>query len=729
MSTSTPVVSDFTAGELSPFLFGQSNQPVYHKGASAIQNFVPKAMGGFYKRPGTLFCGHTYTNLPANIIPFIVSQGTAYVLEFTNQLVRIWKNGVEIGNVVTAAMPGGLSPYLTADLQALNVAPSFPDLFITHQTYPPARIRWTSPDTLTMIPLTYFTNTVTFTGTSVNGSPTITLVSTNLVPVESTWLITGPGVPGSTYLTAIAPTTGSTPLSWTATMNNNAGAGAGAGTFTLTLQPATPFGSAGNYPRSCQVSFQRLWLMNTTNNPQEIWQTEVGVYSQSADPLGTAGTIGLKWSDISSFSVNVMQTNSDGSPTTNPATFLATPTFQDVVNAENAGDYTINSPRDDEIYWAVPIVDMLIGSAYGEWIVPSASNPTNFTANQISAVTDFPVQPLLVSGGVILVQKLGKRVYRVDWQGAQNPFPPPQDLTFFAEHLFSNNPIVDFDVQFTPDCYLWYMRTDGTLAVLVYNQSMGVMAWWRFVTNGTVVSLCVVPGADLQGITDRDVMYLCVKRGASYTIEQVASPYWTNQAQAVFSDCAVYKTQGTPFATMVIDASGGLNGLTFEMVVNGVYAGTAVVTGGSLTIPAAFVPAAGAMTVVAGLNFYSLVTSMPLVPQDAEGTGQLKKSAIPKSRFRLYNSLYMKAGQFLTPNASGNSPLTNVKMGDTGIGGVTIDATHPSAPFPTPYSGYARCGILEGLRDDAYLNIVSDLPLPCSVTTIVPDVEDVETGR
>ena len=49
MSTSTPVVSDFTAGELSPFLFGQSNQPVYHKGASAIQNFVPKAMGGFYK--------------------------------------------------------------------------------------------------------------------------------------------------------------------------------------------------------------------------------------------------------------------------------------------------------------------------------------------------------------------------------------------------------------------------------------------------------------------------------------------------------------------------------------------------------------------------------------------------------------------------------------------------------------------------------------------------------
>ena len=181
------------------------------------------------------------------------------------------------------------------------------------------------------------------------------------------------------------------------------------------------------------------------------------------------------------------------------------------------------------------------------------------------------------------------------------------------------------------------------------------------------MSLCVVPGADLQGITDRDVMYLLsVKRGASPRSNRL--PRRTGRIRLrLFSRTA----RSTRLRDSVCNdggpRTGGLNGLTFEMVVNGGYAGTAVVTGGSLTIPAAFVPAAGAMTVVAGLNFYSLVTSMPLVPQDAEGTGQLKKSAIPKSRFRLYNSLYMKAGQFVTPNAGGNSPLTNVKMGTPGM--------------------------------------------------------------
>ena len=78
-----------------------------------------------------------------------------------------------------------------------------------------------------------------------------------------------------------------------------------------------------------------------------------------------------------------------------------------------------------------------------------------------------------------------------------------------------------------------------------------------------------------------------------------------------------------------------------------------------------------------------------------------------------------RAGQFTVANASGLSPLSKVQMGDT-----AIDYTKAN---PTPYSGYCRSSILEALRDDAYLSIVSDLPLPLSVTGIVPDVEDVES--
>ena len=71
--------------------------------------------------------------------------------------------------------------------------------------------------------------------------------------------------------------------------------------------------------------------------------------------------------------------------------------------------------------------------------------------------------------------------------------------------------------------------------------------------------------------------------------------------------------------------------------------------------------------------------------------------------------------------ASGLSPLTNVKLGDSGV-----DYTKAN---PVPYSGYARASILEALRDDTYLSIVSDLHLPCSLTAIVPDISEVESGK
>ena len=40
MAEHTPLLSDFTAGEVSPYLYGQSQHQVYLRGASVVQNFV-----------------------------------------------------------------------------------------------------------------------------------------------------------------------------------------------------------------------------------------------------------------------------------------------------------------------------------------------------------------------------------------------------------------------------------------------------------------------------------------------------------------------------------------------------------------------------------------------------------------------------------------------------------------------------------------------------------------
>jgi hypothetical protein len=705
---STPLISDFSAGELSPDLYGQSGKEVYYKGASRMLNTIPKAAGGFFKRPGTLVCGHTQGDASARLISFVVSENRSYVLEFTNNLIRVWKDGVWMGVATNIA-----TTYTTAEIPDIQVAPCFPDLFITHHNHPPARIRWTTPDTLTLSALTFRTNTLAFTGDVTSGTNTILNVVSNNLPAESIWLLSGTGITAGTYITAVAGTSGSSPLTYTVTISVNATATNAGVALTLTLQPI-PFAAAGEYPSSCAVLFQRLWLSSLGNYRQRMYQSIVGIYDPT-DPVGTVGLVGMAWSDISTYSVPRMKTNADGTPTTNPPSYIDTVVFQDLVNDADAGMYVLNSETSDEIYWLAGVKDIIVGSSSGEWFVSGTANPNSMSAEKISSVTDSPIRPMLVSDGLILVQKLGRRVYRLQWQGTGVPYTPPVELTFFAEHMFINNPITASDIQSAPDCLLWYVRTDGSAGVLLYNTSYGVMAWWNFVTTGVINSICVVPGVDMQGVTDRDVVYLCVTRGASTYIEQVATPYWSDNRRAVFSDCATYRYNAVKFSTMAVDV--GLNGTTLEVVADGAYIGTAVPAAGVLTLPGGI----SANYVVAGINFTSQVTSMPLLAQAQDGSSQLMKTSLPKCRFRVYNTLYMKAGQFTAATAGGMPGMSTVRMGDTGV-----DYTKAN---PVLYSGFCRTSILEALRDDCFLNIISNLPLPMNVTAIVPDVETMETSQ
>ena len=875
----TPGLNDFTFGEIDQSFFGLSEHPVYFKAAATIQNFIPRLQGGFYKRPGTLVCGHTNADLSARIIPFVIDSTHVYVLEFTNNLVRVWKNGVWQGagsNIVTT--------YATADIPNLQFYTNYPDLFITGKNYAPARIRWTSPDTLTLVTLTFITNSLTqynattgapvqppatgtnITGTWTSGSNQITGVPTNQLPAENTWFITdmtNGNIPAGTYVTSIAATAGTNPVTYTLTLSaNTTGAGAGSAlmftlqtlpfkdgmdrgdcesttppmvsgqtvpyrinctfvqsgaefhsgsysylitkgasgagnfaeayfvqsvgssilngfvpgqtytlsgwfyvpsggmllsdcffqaswwaggvqswhpsanpaaydswqfvTYTFTvpsnatgvyIEIAAGYNAAsgttlyvddislniGNFPLAVGVFQQRLWFANTGNNPQGIWQSIIEIWDASdpGPPPGALGYVGMAWSDLSTYSVSVAQLNADGTPTTNPITYLPTATFQDQVNDADAGSYTVNSERNDAIQWIRNCQDIILGSASSEWVVPANSTPNNFSAYGVSQTGCSNIPATLVTGGLIFIQRLNRRVYRFQWQGLSNPWVPPEDLTDFSTHLFVNNPITAFDVQVVPDTALWFLRTDGTVAVLLYKQGR-CMAWWNFITSGTVNSLCVVPGTDLQGNADRDIVYLCVTRGTSTYIEQVATPYWIDNRTAVFSDCTTYRFNAVKFNTLVVDAS--FNGKTLEIVCDGAYVGTGVPVGGVLALPVSCNYCA------AGYNFTSWLASMPLVAAATDGSASMKTKTLPQHRIRVYNTLYVKVGMTATI-----SQATSVNM----------KVSYASAN-PTPVSGAFKAPVLSGMLRDAQVNVYSDLPLPCTVIGLVPDTVTTE---
>ncbi len=687
-----PTLSDFSLGELAPEFSGRIDDPVYRKGGSSFINFEPMRQGGFRKVPGTLYVGHTSSDAVARLQAIVVNQSTAYIAEFTNNKIRFWK--WSSGTLSYLSGQDITTTYLAAELNALQFAWTYPYLFITHQNHPPAMITWTTGDLFSYKNIPFSGSTPEYvTGTIATGTA-VTLTAGSLVPDQTGgstythyagYAVTGAGVPTGTTIASVTDATHFT-LSQAAT--NASG-------VSLTLSapyldgqtPALPFQSSGNYPRTVCVAFQRVWFANTVNNPLGMWGSVVGYFDEQANmQMGTY--------DIVTYTTNTMDLDSSGQPTTTPPTYTSTTWRRNVIGDADGIYFVINSDRNDEVQWIAPSVDLFVSTATGLWVIPGQSTANNVSIQIVSRTGSAALQGSMVEGGCVFASPFGRRIGQVGWQGVYNPWIPPDDLTFYSEHLFSINTATLWNFQQNPQTRLWFLRSDGQLVCLLMDTAHQVRAWYNRTTAGTVTSLAVIPGSN------RDVVVLSVTRNSYNLIEIVDDPDWydttaTNNGEinANYLDAAVTQTSGTPFTT--VSGLGHLDGLTVEMVGDGAYLGTAVVSAGAVTLPTA------SKVAHVGLAFTSTFQSMPLeIGDPTNSTIGLNKSTV-RARLRFFNTLDCSTG----PDAS--------HLQSASLGGVDVTKADP-----TLFTGDEEIGIDSDWRTPAYIEVQSAKPLPCTVTAI-----------
>lgn len=95
----------FTAGEISPSLFGRSDLARFHVGASTFRNGFVSYRGGFYSRAGTSFVGfskQTGRSYPPRLITFQFSINQGLALEFGNFYMRVISDGAYVLNDATS---------------------------------------------------------------------------------------------------------------------------------------------------------------------------------------------------------------------------------------------------------------------------------------------------------------------------------------------------------------------------------------------------------------------------------------------------------------------------------------------------------------------------------------------------------------------------------------------------------------------------------------------------
>jgi hypothetical protein len=131
---------NFSGGELSPSLWGKTDNPRYTQGLRRCKNFIITPHGAAVSRPGTVKVAETKLSggSTGKLVPFIYSGNNSLMLEFGNLYVRFYQKGAQVLN--GGAPLEVTTPYLAADLAQLKFAQSGDVLTIVHPNYAPREL-------------------------------------------------------------------------------------------------------------------------------------------------------------------------------------------------------------------------------------------------------------------------------------------------------------------------------------------------------------------------------------------------------------------------------------------------------------------------------------------------------------------------------------------------------------------------------------------------------------
>ncbi|MEQ1866570.1 MAG: hypothetical protein ABL996_18185, partial [Micropepsaceae bacterium] len=150
--TLTLIQPSFAGGEVSPRLGGRVDLGKYYSSAATIENYIVRPLGGVTRRPSTMFAGASkFASKLCRLVPFQFSTVQAYMLEFGDLYLRVWKDHGQV-----EAAPGVAyeiaTPYAEAQLSALGFAQSADILYIAHGAHAPRKLSRSGHTAWTLTP-------------------------------------------------------------------------------------------------------------------------------------------------------------------------------------------------------------------------------------------------------------------------------------------------------------------------------------------------------------------------------------------------------------------------------------------------------------------------------------------------------------------------------------------------------------------------------------------------
>lgn len=301
---------------------------------------------------------------------------------------------------------------------------------------------------------------------------------------------------------------------------------------------------------------------------------------------------------------------------------------------------TIGEGMVDVIQWLLPGPLFLMGAEGSEIVcrsdaLDSPLTPTNFNLKIVTTHGSAPVPAVQIDQETLFVARSGSKVYNVasDIYATVYSLYNATDISIIAPEVVQPQ-ILRAAVQRNIDTRVHFVKSDGTVALLVFDKGEDVKAWVMVTTDGIIEDVVVIPAP--VG-TVEDIVYYVVNR----TINGVQTRFierWALEAECIGgtlnkqADCALIY-QGA--ATTTISGLGYLQGQTVVCWADGINQGTFTVSAtGDITLPVAVSNA------VVGLGYSAQFQSAKLAYAAQAGTALTQRGRVDHLGFILANTHY-----------------------------------------------------------------------------------------
>lgn len=577
----TPIITNFTAGELSPRLYGRTDVSKYFNGAKTLENMVCTPYGGTLRRPGSKFVAEVRdSSKSTRLIPFEFSDDQTYIMEFSDSKIRFYTSHGQITETaknITGATKADPC-VITSAGHGFSDGDEVIISGVVGMTELNGRTFEVDDSGATFSLNDKDGNDVDSTGytTYVSGG-TVSRIYEIASPYDEDeiWDIQFVQSEDIMYLIhyGFAPRklSRTSDTSWTlATVSFLRGPFLDDNITATTMTPSADAGAGVTLTASTDTF--------TTDHVGSYWRIKSGVVKVTAytsatvvtvtvqaEPDGTAGDLATgpgattdwaegAWSEERGWPSCVAfyeQRLALASTTYKPQTVWLSVSgsfenFEAGSDDDDAITYTIAAQKVNAIRWMSPGRVLALGTVSGIYSLSSGSSNEALTPTNVKASLDTTyganyIVPVKIGNFTYYMQRNNRTMREFSYSFDIDEHVA-LDMTILSDHITESG-IVDVDYQQSPYNILWCVRDDGELVAMTREIDQQVIGWTRCISGDDSVQAGKYEAVAVISNGEEDEVWAVVNRtidGTTRRFVEYLMPFnIDDQEDAYFVDCGL----------------------------------------------------------------------------------------------------------------------------------------------------------------------------------------------